>query len=122
LSDVQELQLIELLAHCSPVQPPVTLRAGRPHRRALGSVQHSKLDAGLIGCAAHDAAQCVHLAYNCALRNPADSGIAGHLADGLEILGEEEGAGAAARGESCSLGSGVAAADHDHIVSIHRPH
>ena len=40
--------------------------------------------------AAHDPAERIHLAHDRALGDPADRGIAGHLADGLEILGQQQ--------------------------------
>src|ERR1035437_9317206 len=49
------------------------------------------------------------------LAQPADSGIAGHLADGFQLVGEQQGRSAKARGVRRGLASGVAAADHDYI-------
>src|SRR5215472_9434670 len=47
---------------------------------------------------------------------PADGGIAGHLPNGFELVSEQQGAGAKARRRGRRLASGVAAADHNHIV------
>ena len=44
------------------------------------------------------------------------AGIAGHLADGLELVGQQQGAGAKARRRRRRLAAGMAAADDDDVV------
>jgi hypothetical protein len=77
------------------------------------------LNAGSVGGSSHDSAQGIDLPDHRTLGNAAYGGIAGHLADGLEILGEKEGARPAARGQCGGLGSCVATPDHHHVVVVH---
>jgi hypothetical protein len=49
------------------------------------------------------------------LADTADRGVAAHLAQRLDVVGEQQGAGTHARGSQRSLGAGVATADDDHI-------
>ena len=50
-----------------------------------------------------------------ALAQAADGGVAGHLADGLEFVGEQQGARAKARRGRRGFAAGMAAADHDDV-------
>jgi len=50
------------------------------------------LDAGAVGGSSHYSAQRIDLTDHRTLGNAADRGVAGHLADGFEILGEKDGA------------------------------
>ena len=61
----------------------------------------------------------VDLAHEVALAQPADRGVAGHLADGFEPVGQQQRAGAHPRRRGRGLAAGVAAADHDHVVGVH---
>src|SRR6185436_18897427 len=97
----------------------VTLSPRGPDGRTFGSVEHSELNAGSVGSSSHNAAQGIDLTHHGTLGNPANGRIAGHLSDGLEILGEKEGARPAARGQCGGLGSCVAASDHHDIVMVH---
>ncbi len=117
LNHVQSSLALEQAAHRPAVESPVALGPRRPHRRALRAVQHPELDPGEIGGPAHDPAKRVDFARNGALGDPADGGIARHLPDGLEVLGEEQSAGSGARGDGSRLAPGVSTADHDHIVA-----
>jgi hypothetical protein len=109
---------LEQPPHGPPVQATVTLRTRRPHRRSLRSVQHSELDSRQIRRSAHDASQGIYLSHHCSLRDPTDSGIAGHLADCFEILGEQEGLGAATSGKRSGFHPGVTAADDDDVEPV----
>jgi hypothetical protein len=50
------------------------------------------LNAGSVSGSSHDSAQGIDLSDQRTLGNPANGGIAGHLADSLEILGKKESA------------------------------
>ncbi len=71
-----------------------------------------------IGHAAHEAVQGVDLAHEMAFAEAADGGVAGHLADGGEAVGEKRGLGAHARGRSGRLAARVAAADDDDVEGL----
>jgi len=53
-----------------------------------------------------------------ALANAAERGIARHLANGLQLVGEQQGAGSHASGCRRGLCSGMPASDDDHIVDL----
>ena len=116
LSQLEIAEALEQLPHGAAVQRAVALRARRPHRRPLGAVEHPELERRTIAGTAHETAQRVDLAHHSALRDPADRGIAGHLADGVEVGGDDQGARAEPGAHDGGFGSGVAGADDEHIV------
>jgi hypothetical protein len=105
--------------HRIPVERAIRLGTRRAHRRPLARVQRAELDAGTVGGDCHRAAHGVDLSHEMALADPADRGVAAHLADRVEALCHEERARAHPRGRQGRLGAGVAAADHDDVVVIH---
>ena len=107
---------LEHAADGALVELPVGLRTRGAHRRSLARVQGAKLDAGLIGGERHGAAQGIDLLDQMALADAADGRIAAHLAQRLDVVGEQQGAQAHARSRQRGFGAGMAAADHDHPV------
>ncbi len=73
-----------------------------------------------IGDAAHHAVEGIDLAHQMALAEPADGRIAGHGADGRQLMGDQRRARTHARRGGGRLRPRVAAADDDHIE--HRAH
>ena len=71
-----------------------------------------------IGRAPHHAVERVDLADQMALAEAADGRVAGHLADGLGLVGQQRRARAAARGRRRRLAAGMAAADDDDVVML----
>ena len=49
---------------------------------------------------------------------PPIAGLAGHLADGFDALGQEQRSRAEARRGKRGFGAGMAAADHDHVEML----
>ncbi|MNS59720.1 hypothetical protein D3C72_926850 [compost metagenome] len=101
--------------HGLAVETTVDLAARAAHGGALGAVQQAELDARDIGQTAHDAVQSVDLAHQMALAQAADGRVAAHLANGLELLRQQQGAGARARRRGRSFAAGVTAADDDDV-------
>ena len=99
------------------VEHPVRLRAGGTHRRSLARVQGPELDAGPVGGTRHRPAQGVDLAHQVSLADAPDRGIAAHLPQGLDALGDQQRARTHARGSQGGLGAGMAAADDDDLVA-----
>ncbi len=97
------------------VELAVGLRPSGAHRRPLAGVQGAQLDARLVGGERHRAAERIDLLDQMTFADAADSGIAAHLPEGVDIVREQERAAAHARGRERCLGTGVAAADHDHV-------
>ena len=63
----------------------------------------------------HLAAQCVDLAHDLALRLTADSRVAAHLGNRIDVAGQKQGGGAHPRGGQCGLDAGMAGAADDDI-------
>ena len=97
------------------VELAVDLGPGRPDGRAAARVQGAEVDAASVRGGAHRAAQGVDLAHEVPLADSADGRVAAHLAEGLDRLGEEQGARARARRGEGRLGAGVPAADDDDV-------
>ena len=101
------------------VELAVGLRTGAANSRPPTAVEHAELDPGAVDGAAHDAVQGVDLAHEVALAQPADRRVAGHHADGLGLVGQQQGPGAEPGRRRRGLAAGMAAADHDHVMTGH---
>ena len=73
------------------------------------------MDTALIRGQRHRTAQSIHLFDQMALANAADAGVAAHLAQSLDVVGEQQGLATHACSGQCRLGSGMAAANDDDI-------
>ena len=105
--------------HGLAIEAAVDLGPRPLHRRTLGAVQHAELDSGHVSEAPHDAVQRVNLADQMALAQPADGRVAAHLADGVEPLGQQDGARARACRRRRGFTAGVPASDDDDVVRVH---
>ena len=101
------------------IELSIGLGARTADRRSLAAVEHAELDAGAVDRPAHDAVEGVDLAHQMSLGETADRGVAGHLADGRRVVGEQQRARAQARRCRCRLGPGMAAADDDDVEFDH---
>ena len=104
------------------VENTVRLRAGRPHGWALAAVQNTKLDARLIGRQRHGATHRVHLAHQMAFANAADGRVTAHLPQRFNVVGEQQRFAAHAGSRERGFGSGMAAADNDHVEFLRVKH
>src|SRR5690606_15712532 len=100
------------------VEHAIGLRAGRTHRGTLAGVQHLEMNPGGIGRDGHRAAERVDLLREMRLADPADRRVAAHLAEGLDVLRDEQRLDAHARGRKRRLGAGMAAADDDAAETV----
>ena len=97
---------------------PITLATRPPHRRALAPSEHLELDPRLIRQAPHGPSQRIDLTHDLALAEPADGGVAAHLAEFVEAEGDEgDGAAEAAGGEG-GFEAGVATADDGDVGGV----
>jgi hypothetical protein len=119
LHEVEPRLPFEKCPHGTPIETAITLCARRPDRRPFRPVEHSELNHGPVRRATHHPAQGIDFTDHRALGNPADRGIAGHLANRLEILRHQQGAGTEACSRVRCLSPGVATSDDDHIVRLH---
>ena len=115
LEDTQVFLALHNAADRGPIQRPVSLGAGGAHRRALAGIEDPELNARRIRRPRHGAVKRIDLPHQVALADPPDGGIAGHLPDRLDTLGEQQRRGAHTGRRQRGLGPGVAAANHDYI-------
>ena len=97
------------------VQHAVGLGARGAHGRALAGIEDAELDAALVGGQRHGAAQRVDLLDQMALADAADGRVAAHLAQRLDVVGQQQRLAAHAGGGQRRLGAGMAAADDDDV-------
>ena len=97
------------------VFPPVRLGPQGVDGWALAPVEHPVLDAGRIRRPAHLAAQSVQLPDQVALAGAADGRVAGHIAHGVQIDGEDNGLQSHPRRRQSRLDAGMARADDGNI-------
>ena len=106
---------LETAADSLPVKQPIRLRARRPDRRPLGRVERTELDPRLVCRQGHRAPKRIHFLYQVAFSDPANGGVARHLPQCLDTVGEQQGLAAEPGGSKRSLGAGMAAANHDYV-------
>src|SRR5208283_2482158 len=94
----------------------VCLRATRTDGGSLARVEEAELDSSLVGRQAHLAAERVDLADQVSLADTADRGIAGHLADMIEVKREHQGARTHPGRGQRGFDTGMAGADDDDVV------
>jgi hypothetical protein len=97
LPDLQARLALHRLLHRGPISGAVALGAGRAHGGAARGVERLELDRGAVGGASHLTAERVDLADQMPLRGAADGGVARHLADRVEVHGEQQRAASHAR-------------------------
>jgi len=116
LLDAEVGLALENLAHADAVHFLIALRARRPDGGAAAGIEQAELDADGVGDFAHDAAERVDFADEMALGDAADSGVAGHLRDEVEVHGDHGSFEAHARAGAGGLATGVTGADDDDVV------
>ncbi len=104
------------------VKDAIGLRAGCAHGRTLARVQRPELDPGLVGGDRHRPAERVHLLDEVALADAPDRGVAGHLAERLDAVRQQQRLAAHPCGGERCLGAGVATADDDDLEAIREFH
>src|SRR5579859_3062311 len=77
LLDVEIRLALQDFTHFQAILLLVALRARRPHRRAAGGIEQTKLNSDGVCDFAHDSAQGVHFTDEMALGDPAHGGVAG---------------------------------------------
>jgi hypothetical protein len=82
---------------------------------ALRSVEYPELYPGLVRGLRHGPTQGIDLLDQMALAYASDGGIAGHLTQSFDVLGQEQGRCAHSGCGEAGFGAGVAAADHEDI-------
>ena len=116
LLEIKILLPLERALHVLLIAPPVSLRAEGVDGGALTEVQHAVLDARAVGSLCHFPAQRVKLPYQMALARAADGGVAGHVADGVEIDCKHDSLQSHPRAGKPGLNAGMARADNGDVV------
>ena len=91
LADGEMLLAFQGVFHIGLVFPPVRLGPEAPNGGAFALVQKAVLDAAGVGGLCHLAAQSVQLPHQVALAGATDSGVAGHVAHGIQVDGKDDG-------------------------------
>jgi hypothetical protein len=76
-------------ANCRFVQNAIGLGASGAHRRTLGAVQDTELDARLIRCDGHGTAERIDFLDQMAFADAPDRGVAAHLPQRLDVVREQ---------------------------------
>ncbi len=119
LNDAQPRLSRKRLLHEAAIELAVHLRSGPAHSRTLAPVEQAELDTGFVGNPAHQTIQSIDLAHEMTLAQPANGGIAAHLADGGEFVRDESRTGANSGSSSRCLAPGMPAADNYDIEFVH---
>ena len=101
--------------HRRRIELAVGLRPRPAHGRAFAAVQNAKLDAALVGDAAHEAVQSIDFPDQMALAQAADGRVAAHGADGGKAMRHQRGLRAHAGAGGRGLTAGMAAANHHNV-------
>jgi hypothetical protein len=94
----------------------VTLGSRGPNGGPTGRIQHPKLDGRGVGIQAHETAKGIDFPHDLAFGLSTDGWVAGHLAERIEILGQEKGEATEATRSKGSLDASVASAEDDDVI------
>ena len=103
--------------HILPVFYPIGLSAEGMDGGAFAPVEHPVLDAGMVSRRAHLAPQRVQLPHKVPLSGAADGGVAGHISNGVQIDGKENGVIAQPGGGKGGFDSRVSRPDHGNVTA-----
>ena len=104
------------------VQHAVGLCAGCPYRRAFGAIENAKLDACRVGRQRHRTAQRVNLFDQMPFADTADRRVATHLAQGFDVVRQQQRLATHACTRQRRLGASMPAAHNDHIKMLRIKH
>ena len=107
--------IFQPLTHGFAIQHAVSLRTGGAHRRAFARIEYAKLDAGFISGRRHGTTQGIDFFDQVPFADAADGGVARHLPQGFDAVGQQQGVAAHARSRERGLGPGVAASDYNYL-------
>ena len=104
--------------HRCRIKLAIGLGARAAHGWAFAAVQDPKLDAAQVGDSAHKAIQGVDFPDQMAFSEPANRRIAGHGANGRELMGNQGRLGTHTGSRSRGFTAGMAAANHHDVESV----
>ncbi len=97
------------------VQHTVSLGTRRPDCWPFAAVEHAELDATFVSSRRHRTAQCIDLFDQMAFTDATNGRVATHLAEGFHVVRKQQGGSTHTCGRQCCLGTGMTAADDDHL-------
>jgi len=100
------------------VQHPVSLGAGSPYSRALAGIEYPELDPSAVCSLSHRATQCINFLHQVTFADTANGRVAGHLPQGFNIMGQQQGFTAHARRRQTGFSAGMATAYHDYVELV----
>jgi hypothetical protein len=108
--------------HLASIPHAISLSSRRLHRGTTGTIEQPELNSCAIYNPAHNAAERVDFSHEVSLRDSTNGGIAGHLADEIQIQRNEAGFRAqSSRGRS-GLTARMAGANHYYIEDLVKRH
>ena len=112
-------RVFQVLAGCDAVLHLVRLGPGSPHRYATAFVQNTEMNSGRVYEATHRPAQRVQLTHHVALAHATDARIAAHLADLVQVHGQQRRGHAHASGDMGCLDPRMTSANDHNVLQIH---
>ncbi len=106
--------------HGLPIELAVRLRARTPDGGPLAPIQKTKLNARRIGHPAHHAVQRINFPHQMSLPQPANGRVAGHFANSLQLMGDQQGLRPESRGRRRRFAACVPSSDDDDIKFAHK--
>ena len=116
---LENLEILLIFKNASDsrlVQGSVCLSSGGADGRPFAAVQYSELYACPVSRSCHGTAKSVDLLDQMSLANAANGWIAGHLAQGFNIVGNQQSTNAHTGSSQCCFGAGMTATHHDDVV------
>ena len=98
---------------------PIRLNTGPPYRTALGSIEHAIMNRRSIRGPSDDSVKSIHLPNQMTFAQAADSGVATHRSDLVDIKRDECNARTHARSSAGCFDAGVTATDYNYIELVH---
>ena len=118
LEQVQTLLTLERLPYCRLVKHTIGLGTGRTHGRTLTGIEDAELNPRHVGRTGHQSTEGIDLLDQMTLADTPDGRVTAHLADGLDVVGKQQGTRPEARrGEGC-FRPRVPAADYNDIIGL----
>jgi hypothetical protein len=115
LENSQVLLLLHRLAYKSAIQRTVALSAGGTHSRPFAGIEGTKLDAGSIRGARHNAPEGINFANQVSFANAPNRGIATHLSDRFDAMCQQQGLRPTASRSQGSFCASMTATNDDYV-------
>ena len=110
------------MANGSLIENAICLGTGGSHGRSLAAVQYPELDTGLVGGFSHGATEGIYLFHQMAFTNASDGRVTGHLTQGFNVVGQQQGLGTHACSRQRGLGTGMATTNDNDIETGRKIH